>query len=64
MLKKEIAKERIKVLELKEETLKTLKALVRIKSDSEIKERIEYKNEIARKRIEIAIEIKRLGDLI
>lgn len=60
-MKKEIAKERIKVLELKEETLKTL---VRIKSDSEIKERIEYKNEIARKRIEIAIEIKRLGDLI
>ena len=60
-MKKEIAKERIKVLKLTEETLKTL---VRIKIDSEIKERIEYKNEIARKRIEIAIEIKRLGGLI
>lgn len=60
-MKKEIAKERIKVLKLKQETLKTL---ARIKIDSEIKERIESRNKIARERIRIAIEINRLGGLI
>lgn len=57
-MKKEIAKERIKVLKLTEETLKTL---ARIKIDSEIKERIESINKIARERIR---EINRLRGLI
>ena len=57
-MKKEIAKERIQLLKLTEETLKTL---ARIKIDSEIKERIESRNKIARERIR---EINRLGGLI
>ena len=57
-MKKEIAKERIQLLKLTEETLKTL---ARIKIDSEIKERIESRNKIARERLK---EINRLGDLI
>ena len=59
-MKKEIATERIKVLQLKQESLKVL---ARIKRDNGTKELIEYKNEIAREIIRIAGEIKRLGGL-